>query len=134
MQHISKNFAAAFISTNFTHTHLNSLKFKTSLVTMLSFIGQNDIAKIKTHHEAEQLARNKYEFNFIDTNCKVLKTTIKGLGMITENFAPTSIASSQLSLILMAATPFRSSTTCASRQLTLLRVLFCCRTSQVAQI
>jgi hypothetical protein len=58
------------------------LKFETSLVMMLSFVGQNDIAKIKAHREAEQLAKNKREFDFIDMHCKVLKTTIEGLGMI----------------------------------------------------
>jgi hypothetical protein len=83
MQHISKNFAAAFISASFQHTHLDLLKFKTSSVTMLSFVGQNDITKIKAHHEAEQLAKNNHNFNSIDMHCKVLKTTIKGLGMIT---------------------------------------------------
>jgi hypothetical protein len=56
MQHISKNFATAFISANFQHTSLNSLEFKTSLVTMLSFVGQNNIAKIEAHPEAGQLA------------------------------------------------------------------------------
>jgi hypothetical protein len=49
----------------------------------LSFVGQNDIAKIEAHREAEQLAKNKCEFDFIDTHCKALETTIEGLGMIT---------------------------------------------------
>ncbi len=49
---------------------------------MLSFVGQNDIAKIEAHCEAEQLAKNKREYDFVDTHCRVLKTTIKGLGMI----------------------------------------------------
>ncbi len=83
MQHILKNFATAFISANFQRTPLNSLKFEASLVTMFSFVGQNDIAKIKAHCKAEQLSKNECKFNFIDTYCKVLKTTIEGLGMIT---------------------------------------------------
>jgi hypothetical protein len=83
MQHILKKNATVFISANFQRTSLDSLKFKTSLVTMLSFVGQNDIAKIKAHCEAEQLAKNECNFHFIDTHCNVLKTTIKGLGMIT---------------------------------------------------
>jgi hypothetical protein len=62
MQHISKNFVTAFISANLQHTPLNSLKFKTSLVTMLSFVGQNDIAKIKAHCKAEQLSKNECGF------------------------------------------------------------------------
>jgi hypothetical protein len=83
MQHILKNFATAFISANFQCTHLNLIKFETSLVTMLSFVGHKDIAKIEAHREVEQLAKKKREFDFIDTHCKVLKTTIEGLGMIT---------------------------------------------------
>ncbi len=83
MQHISKKFTSALLSANFQCTSLNSLKFETSLVTMLSFIGQSNIAKIEAHCEAEQLAKNKCEFDFIDTHRKVLKTTIEGLGMIS---------------------------------------------------
>ncbi len=83
MQHILKNFATALISANFQCTHLDLFKFETSLVTMLSFVGQNDIAKIKAPCEVEQLAKNECKFDFIDTHCKVLKTTIKDLGMIT---------------------------------------------------
>ncbi len=83
MQHILKNFVTAFISANFHCTPLNLLKFETSLVTMLSFVGQNDIAKIEAHREVEQLAKNKRGFDFIEMHCKVLKTTIEGLGMMT---------------------------------------------------
>jgi hypothetical protein len=83
IQHIPKSFATAFISANFQRTTLDSLKFETSLVTMLSFVGQNNIAKIKVHRKAEQLDKNKRKFDFIDMHHKVLKTTIEGLGMIT---------------------------------------------------
>ncbi len=83
MQHISKNFATAFISANFQCIHLNSLKFEMSSITMLSFVVQNNIVKIEAHCEAEQLDKKECEFDFIDTHCKVLKTTIEVLGMIT---------------------------------------------------
>ncbi len=59
MQHISKNFASALLSANSQHTPIDSLKFETSLITILSFVDQNDIAKIEVHREAEQLAKNK---------------------------------------------------------------------------
>jgi hypothetical protein len=49
----------------------------------MSFIGQNDIAKVEVHHEAEQIAKNEREFDFIESHCKVLKTTVEGLGKIT---------------------------------------------------
>jgi hypothetical protein len=83
MQHISKNFASAFLATNFQHTPLDSLKFEMSLITILSFVGQDDLAKLKAHCEAEQQAKNECEFDFVETHCKLLKTTIKGLGMIS---------------------------------------------------
>ncbi len=83
MQHISKNFASTFLSAKEQETPLNSLKFETSLVTILSFVGHNDIKKIEAHSEAEQLAKNKLEFDFINVHCKAT-TTIEGLGMITE--------------------------------------------------
>jgi hypothetical protein len=83
MQHISKNFATAFIFSNFQRTPLDSLKFETSSVTMLSFVGENNIAKFEARCKAGQLAKNEHEFNFIYMHCKVLKTTIEGLGMIT---------------------------------------------------
>jgi hypothetical protein len=83
MQHIFKTFASVFLSSNDQQTPLDSLKFETSLVTILSFVGQNNIAKIELHCETEQLAKNKREFDFINTHCKALKTTIEGLGMIT---------------------------------------------------
>ena len=83
MNFISKNFATSFITANIQRTPLESLKFETSSVTILSFVGQNDIAKIEAHREAEQLAKNEREFDFVDTQRKALKTTIEGLGMIT---------------------------------------------------
>ncbi len=64
MQHISKKDASTFLSANVQQTPLNSLKFEISLVIILSFI-KNDIAKIEAHCEAEQLAKNKRELNFI---------------------------------------------------------------------
>ncbi len=84
MNFISKNFATLFITTNIQRTSLELLKFETSLVTILSFVGQNDIAKVKAHREAEKLAKIEREFDFVDTQHKALKTTIKGLGKITR--------------------------------------------------
>ncbi len=84
MQHISKNFAYAFLATNFQRTPLNSLKFEMSLITILSFVGQDDFAKLEAHREAEQQAKNEREFDFVETHSKLLKTTIEGLGMISK--------------------------------------------------
>jgi hypothetical protein len=83
MQHISKNFASALLSANVQRTPLDSLKFETISITILSFVGQNDIAKIEAHREAEQLAKNEREFDFVEAHRKLLKTTIEGLGMIS---------------------------------------------------
>ncbi len=83
MQHISKNFALALLSANIQRTPLDSLKFKMSSITILSFVGQDNIAKIEVHCKAEQLAKNECKFDFVKAHCKHLKTTIKGLGMIS---------------------------------------------------
>jgi hypothetical protein len=82
MQHVSKNFASAFLATNFQRTPLDSLKFEMNPITILSFVGQDDLAKLKAHFEAEQQAKKEHEFDFVETHPKLLKTTIKGLGMI----------------------------------------------------
>jgi hypothetical protein len=83
MHHISKNFASALLTANVHRTSLDSLKFETSSITMLTFVGQNDVAKIEAHREAEQLAKNEREFDFVEEHRKILKTTIEGLGMIS---------------------------------------------------
>ena len=83
MHHISKNLASALLTGNFQRTPLDSLKFDTSSVMILSFVSQNDSAKIEAHREAEQLAKNKREFDFVEAHRKILKTTIEGLGMIS---------------------------------------------------
>jgi hypothetical protein len=57
MQHISKNFASAFLATNFQRTPLDSLKFEMSLITILSFVGQDNFAKLKAHRKAEHHAK-----------------------------------------------------------------------------
>jgi hypothetical protein len=50
----------------------------------LSFVEQSGIAKVEAHCEAEQIAKNNHEFDFIETHFKVLMSTIKGLGRITS--------------------------------------------------
>jgi hypothetical protein len=86
------------------------------------------LQKVEVHHEAEQLAKNKCEFDLNNRHCKALKTTIEGLGMITEwnaslKFVPMSTALSQPFLILMEPTLFRFFTACASKPSTLLKTL-----------
>jgi len=84
MHHISKNFASALLSCNVQRSNLDALNFETSLITILSFVGQSDIAKVEAYRKAEQIAKNEREFDFIESHCKVLKTTIEGLGKITS--------------------------------------------------
>jgi hypothetical protein len=55
-----------------------------SSITVLSFLGQNDSAKVKKYREAEQLAQNKRVFDIIEAHWKTLKSIIKGLGKITS--------------------------------------------------
>jgi hypothetical protein len=77
MQHISKNLALALLSAKVQHTPLDCLKFETTLITILSFVGQDNIAKIKAH-------RDKRKFDFVKVHCKLLNTTVKGLGVISR--------------------------------------------------
>ena len=124
MHHISKNLASALLTANVQRTSLDSLKFETSSITMLSFVGQNDAAKIEAHREAEQLAKNEREFDFVEAHRKILKTTIEGLGMISGMECIVKICANVCCvftafLISMAVIQFRFSIACASRQLIL---------------
>jgi hypothetical protein len=54
-----------------------------SSITILSFVGRSDIAKVNAYCKAEQIAKNECELDFIESNHKTLKTRIEGLGKIT---------------------------------------------------
>jgi hypothetical protein len=84
MYHNSKNFSTAILNCKFQQTNLDLLSFKTSSIRILTFLGQNDSAKVKEYHEAEQLAQNEHVFDIIKAHWKTLKSTIKGLGKITS--------------------------------------------------
>jgi hypothetical protein len=84
MHHISKNFASALLSCNVQCSNFDSLNFETSLITILSFVGQSNIVKVEVYREAEQIAKNECKFDFIKSHRKALKTTIEGLGKITS--------------------------------------------------
>ena len=84
MHHISKNFASALLSCNFQRTNLDSLSYETNSITILSFVAQSDLEKVNAYRKAEQVARNKREFDFVKSQRKALKTTIKGLGKIHD--------------------------------------------------
>ncbi len=72
------------MSCNVQRSNLDSLNFETSSITILSFVGQSDIAKVEAYREAEQIAKNEPEFDFIESHCKALKTMIEELGKITS--------------------------------------------------
>ncbi len=84
LYHISKNFASALLSCNVQRTGLNSMNFETSSITILSFVKQSNIVKLEAHRKAEKIAKNECKFDFIESHCKALKTTIEGLGKITS--------------------------------------------------
>jgi hypothetical protein len=84
MYHISKNFATAILNCNFQQMNLDLLSFKTSSITILSFVGQNDSTKVEEYREAEQLTQNERVFDIIEAHWKTLTSTIKGLGKITS--------------------------------------------------
>ena len=82
MHHISKNFASALLSAKFLRNNLESLDYETNSITILSFVAQNNLEKVNSHRDAKQVARNKREFDFVESHCKAIKTTIEGLGKI----------------------------------------------------
>jgi hypothetical protein len=82
MHHVSKNFASALLSCNFQRTNLDSLSYETNSITILSFVAQSDLGKVHASREAEQVAKNEREFDFVESHRKALKTTIEGLGKI----------------------------------------------------
>jgi hypothetical protein len=82
MHHVSKNFASALLSCNFQQTNLYSLSYETNSITILSFVAQSDMGKVNASRKAEQVAKNEREFDFVESQRKALKTTIKGLGKI----------------------------------------------------
>jgi hypothetical protein len=82
MHHISKNFASALLGANFLRNNLESLNYETNSITILSFVAQNDLVKVNAHRDAEQVARNEREFDFVESHRKAIKTTIEGLGKI----------------------------------------------------
>ncbi len=84
MNHISKNFATAILYCNFQQTNLDLLSFETSSIAILSFVGQNDSAKVKEYRGAKQLAQNECVFDIIEAHWKTLKSTIEGLGKNTS--------------------------------------------------
>ncbi len=89
MHHISKNLASALLSCNFQQTNLDSLSYETNPITILSFVEQSNLGKINVYHEAEQVAKNERNFDFIKSHQKALKTMIKGLEKSptwTQNF------------------------------------------------
>jgi hypothetical protein len=57
MQHISNSFACAILSCGIQHTNLDLLNFKMSFITILSFVGQSDIAKDEAYHKANKSQR-----------------------------------------------------------------------------
>ena len=60
------------------------MSYKKNSITILSIVGQSDLRKVNAYHEAEQVARNKHKFDFVESHCKALKTDIEGLGKINN--------------------------------------------------
>ncbi len=84
MHHISKNFVSSLLSCNFQWTNVDSLSYKTNSITVLSFVEQSNLGKISAYCNAEQVAKNECKFDFVKSHCKTLKTTIEGLGKISN--------------------------------------------------
>jgi hypothetical protein len=128
LYHISKNFASALLSCDVQRTGFDSVNFEMSSITILSFVKQSDIAKLKAHREAEQIAKNKRKFDFIESHRKALKTMIKGLGKITSMECIVKICANVCCVITAFLTsgqaiPYLCFTASASRPSSSLRIL-----------
>jgi hypothetical protein len=61
---------------------LESLLFETNAITILTFVSQNDSAKLLASRTAEDNARNEWAIEMTESHCTKAKTTIEGLGRI----------------------------------------------------
>jgi hypothetical protein len=82
MEFFPKNLVTAWLNTNFQWSNLESLMFKTNAITILTFISQNDSAKLLALHTSKENARNKWALDMSEAHRTKAKITIKGLGKI----------------------------------------------------
>ncbi len=82
MEFISKNLVTAWLNANFQQSNLESLLFESNAITILTFVSQNDSAKLLASRTSEENARNEWALKISEAHRTKAKTTIEGLGKI----------------------------------------------------
>jgi len=82
MEFFPKKLVTAWLNANFQRSNLESLLFKSNAITILTFVSQNDSAKLLASRTSEENARNEWALDMSEAHRMKAKTTIEGLGKI----------------------------------------------------
>ena len=82
MEFFPQNLVASWLNANFQKTNLDSLSFETNAITVLSFVSQNDAARLEASRILEETKKNERIYDFSESHKTKAKATIKGLGRI----------------------------------------------------
>jgi hypothetical protein len=82
MEFFLKNLVTAWLNANFQQSNLESLLIKRNAITILTFVSQNDSAKLLALCTSEENARNEWALDMSEAHQTKVKTTIEGLGKI----------------------------------------------------
>ena len=82
MEFFPKNLVTAWLNANFQRSNLESLLFESNAITILTFVSQNDSAKLLASRTSEENACNEWALEMSKAHRTKAKTTIEGLGKI----------------------------------------------------
>jgi hypothetical protein len=82
MEFFPKNLAIAWLNANFQRSNLESLMFETNAIMILTFVSQNDLAKLLASRASKENACNEWALDMSEAHQTKAKTTIEGLGKI----------------------------------------------------
>jgi hypothetical protein len=72
----------AWLNANFQRLNLELLLFESNAITILTFVSQNDSAKLLALLTSEENARNEWALDMSEAHRTKAKTTIEGIGKI----------------------------------------------------
>ena len=85
MEFFSKNLVTAWLNANFQRSNLGSLLFESNVITILTYVSQNDSAKLLASRAIEDNAQNEWAIDMTEAHCTKAKTTIEGgLGKLNQ--------------------------------------------------
>ena len=80
MEFFPKNLVTAWLNANFQRLNLESLLFESNAITILTFVSQNNSAKLLALRTSEENAHNEWALDMSEAHRTKAKTTIEGLG------------------------------------------------------